>query len=85
MKVEIPLPDKWLDRGPVLRLLRGEVVTIPLQGTLERPQVDGRAMAEWGKKIGAQAAGGLLQNLLEGGLDRAAEKARRRRESRDAP
>jgi hypothetical protein len=85
MLVEIPLPDAWLDRGPVVRSLRGEVVTIPLQGTLERPQVDGRAMAEWGKRIGVQAAGGLLQNLLEKGLDRAAEKAQRRRESREAP
>jgi hypothetical protein len=85
MLVEIPLPEAWLDRGPVLRALRGEVVTIPLQGTLERPKVDGRAMAEWGKKIGAQAAGGLLQNLLENGIDRSAERARKRREPREAP
>ena len=85
MLVEIPLPEAWLDRGPVMRSLRGEVVTIPLHGTLERPQVDGRAMAEWGKKVGVQAAGGLLQNLLENGLDRSAERARRRRESREVP
>jgi len=85
MLVEIPIPDAWLDRGPLLRSLKGEVVAIPLQGTLERPAVDGRALAEWGKKIGAGAAGGLLQNLLEKGLDRAAEKAQRRRDHRDVP
>ena len=85
MLVEIPIPDEWLDRGPVLRALRGEVVSIPLRGTLEQPDVDGRALAEWGKRIGMQAAGGLLQNLLENGLDRAAEKARRRRELREGP
>jgi hypothetical protein len=83
--VEIPLPDSWLDRGPVLRSLKGEVVAIPLQGTLEQPRVDGRTMAELGKRLGAEAAGGLLQNLLERGLDRAAEKGQRRRERRNAP
>ncbi|HVJ86513.1 MAG TPA: hypothetical protein VM452_12770 [Caulifigura sp.] len=85
MLVEIPMPEAWLDRGPVLRSLQGEVFTIALQGTLDRPQVDGRAIAEWGKRLGANAAGGLLQNLLEKGIDRAAEKAQRRRERRDAP
>jgi len=85
MQVEFPLPDAWLDGGPVLKSLRGEIVRIPIRGTLERPQVDGRAMADWGKRIGAGAAGGVLQNLLEKGLDRAAEKAQRRREIRDAP
>jgi hypothetical protein len=85
MQVEIPLPDKWLDRRPALRALRGEVVLIPLHGTLERPQVDGRAMAEWGTRIGAQAAGGLLQNLLENRANRAAEKDRRRRDPSEAP
>jgi hypothetical protein len=85
MVVEIPLPEAWVDRGPVLKALRGEVVQIPLRGTLDHPQVDGRTLAEWGKRLGTQAAGGLLQNLLEKGLDRAAEKAQRRRELREAP
>ncbi len=83
--VEIPLPEAWLDRGPVLRALQGEVVTIPVAGTLEQPRVDGRAVAEMGKRLGASAAGGLLQNLLEKSLDRAAEKAQRRRENKNAP
>ncbi len=85
MLVEVPIPDIWLQRGPLLKSLQGEVVTIPLRGTLERPQVDGRALAEFGKRLGAGAAGGLLQNLLDRGLDRAAEKAQRRRDQRDGP
>ncbi|QDT56209.1 hypothetical protein Pan44_42610 [Caulifigura coniformis] len=85
MQVEFPLPDAWLQGGPVQKSLRNELVQIPIRGTLERPQVDGRAVADWGTRIGAGAAGGLLQNLLEKGLDRAAEKAQRRREIRDAP
>lgn len=73
------LPDEWLNRGPVLQSLKGEVITVTVEGTLDNPRVDGRSLAEFGKRIGARAAGGLLQNLLEKQLDKAAERAARRR------
>jgi hypothetical protein len=85
VELEIPIPDAWLERSPVLSNLRGEVIRIRIAGTLDRPKIDRRALAEFGKRLGARAAGGLLQNLLERQLEKAAEKAARRRKDASAP
>jgi hypothetical protein len=67
VEFRIPLPDRWLDRGPILTSLRGESIVIAVSGTLQDPVVDTQALADLGKRIGAKAAGGLLQKLLERG------------------
>jgi hypothetical protein len=63
----------------MLSRLKGEVVSIRVGGTLDDPMIDRRVLADFGKRLGAKAAGGLLQNLLEKGLDKAAEKAAKRK------
>jgi hypothetical protein len=83
--LEMPLPDKWLDRGPILNSLKGESVTVRLQGTLDNPRIDNRELLEFGKRIGFRAAGGLLQKLLERRSERAAERATRRADPPTAP
>jgi hypothetical protein len=69
----------------LLSRLKGEVVTVRIGGTLDNPTVDRRALIDFGKRLGAKAAGGLLQNLLEKGLDKAAEKAAKRKTPSTAP
>ncbi len=66
MKVAMLIPDKWVaDAGPILQALRGEAIELLVSGTLHEPQVDGRPIAEFGKRIGAKAASGLIEKLLE--------------------
>jgi len=71
LKVMMPIPDKWLENaGPILQALRGEAIELLVQGTLQNPQVDARPVAEFGKRIGAKAAGGLIEKLIERRLQR---------------
>ncbi|MBX3441971.1 MAG: hypothetical protein KF774_06170 [Planctomyces sp.] len=73
LRVSIPLPSSWLDRGPLLGSLRGESVEIQVTGTLDAPRVSTRSLTELGQRIGGKAAGGLLQKLLDRGREKAAE------------
>ncbi|CAK9053921.1 Uncharacterized protein SCF082_LOCUS29335 [Durusdinium trenchii] len=63
--VQIPLPESWLTKSPLLQSLKGEAVPLVITGTLSRPSVDGRVLGDFGKRIGAKAAGGLLRRILE--------------------
>ncbi len=64
--VRLPIPDKWLgDVGPVLASLRGEAIELNVRGTFKEPQVDGRPIAEFGKRIGVKAATGLIERIIE--------------------
>lgn len=68
--VQIPLPESWLTKSPLLQSLQGEAVPLVITGTLSRPAVDGRVLGDFGKRIGAKAAGGLLLRILEKAGDR---------------
>lgn len=66
MLVSIPFPERWFaDAGPVLKALQGEALQFPVTGTLAEPQVDARPVAEFGKRIGVKAVGGLIDRLIE--------------------
>ena len=68
-RITVPIPDKWTSGKPLLANLQGEVIPLEMQGTLDQPQLDGRALANFGKQIGFKSAGGLLQQLIEKRLD----------------
>lgn len=63
--VEFRLPDEWLRRGPVLAALQGEPLRIKIGGTLDKPQIDNRPLADFGQRAGMKAAAGLLFEILE--------------------
>ncbi|WP_437193134.1 hypothetical protein [Planctomicrobium sp. SH527] len=66
MLVSIPFPERWFaDAGPVLKALQGEAIQMPVTGTLADPKLDARPVAEFGKRIGIKAVGGLLDRLIE--------------------
>ena len=69
-RISVPIPDKWTTGKPLFANLKGEVIPLDMQGTLDQPQLDGQALANFGKQIGFKSAGGLLQQLLEKRLEK---------------
>ncbi len=72
-RISVPIPDKWTAGKPLLANLKGEVIPLDMRGTLDNPQLDGRALANFGKQIGFKSAGGLLQQLIEKRLENKAD------------
>ncbi len=66
----VPIPAKWTEGRPLLANLKDEVIPLQMGGTLDQPQLDGRALGEFGKRIGFKSAGGLLQQLIEKRLEK---------------
>lgn len=71
-RITMPIPDKWTTGKPLLANLKGEVIPLDMRGTLDQPQLDGRALANFGKQIGFKSAGGLLQQLIDKRLEKKA-------------
>ena len=67
---EVPIRDDWVANDRYLSSLRGQVLQLPVQGTLERPRVDGGALAQLSRQAVTGAAGQLLQQELNRGLER---------------
>lgn len=61
----VPIPDKWTEGKPVLAGLKGEAIPFQMGGTLDQPQLDGRALGDFGKRIGMKSIPGLLQRIIE--------------------
>ncbi|MFO1005681.1 MAG: hypothetical protein U0929_06975 [Planctomycetaceae bacterium] len=61
----VPIPDKWTEGKPVLAALKGEAIPFQMGGTLDQPQLDGRALGDFGKRIGIKSIPGLLQRIIE--------------------
>lgn len=70
--VTVPIPEKWLEGKPLLANVKGEKIPFQMGGTLDQPQLDGRSLGEFGKRIGMKSAGGLLQQLIERRLEKKA-------------
>ncbi len=71
-QLSIPIPVKWIEGQPLLENLKGEVIPLPIRGTLDQPQLDGKALGDFGKRIGIKSAGGLIQQLIEKRLEQKA-------------
>lgn len=65
VQLALRLPDSWLGSNPLLARFKNQPVTVSLAGTLDRPQIRSESLKDLGKQLGAQAAGGLLQKLLD--------------------
>jgi translocation and assembly module TamB len=70
MRVSLPIPDVWADRGPVLATLRGQTLQFPVRGTVARPQLDASMLGQFGRQALEGAAQGLLQQGINRGLER---------------
>ncbi|MCA9229824.1 MAG: hypothetical protein KDA57_04175 [Planctomycetales bacterium] len=69
LEIEIPIQDKWIDRQSALQSLAGQTIKLPIQGTLAKPQIDQRAVAELSRQmlqgVATEAIGGEINRALE--------------------
>ena len=74
LTVMIPIPDNWVADVPWLAGLLGQVVKIPVRGTLSRPAVDASAVMALSTQLLRGVAGGALGEELGGELNKALQK-----------
>jgi hypothetical protein len=68
LNTQMPIPDDWVEKSPLLAGLRGQSLQFPIRGTLTSPQVDAQFLKDFGRQAVTQAAEGLLQQQLQRGL-----------------
>ncbi|MCA9171208.1 MAG: hypothetical protein KDB23_26225, partial [Planctomycetales bacterium] len=66
----VPIQDDWVTNQRWLAGLRGQTLEVPIRGTLQRPQLDRRALASLTQQTVRGAAEGLLQDELQRQLNR---------------
>ncbi len=88
LRVSVPLAQERFANVPVLSNIAGAIrPTIPIQGTLSAPKIDGKALAREMAKMGLNVAGQAGLSGLDALLNRLtqprdpAEEARRRAEA----
>ncbi len=68
------MDEKWLGNDAISRSLTGQMLQLPVDGTLSKPSLDSRAVREMLTQAGTQAvekaAGNILNRTLERGLDK---------------
>ena len=65
---EVPIQDSWVAGKTYLSALKGTTIKVPVQGTLSKPKVDGRALRDLSRQMIGGAAGRLLEGELNRGL-----------------
>jgi hypothetical protein len=63
--LEIPVQDRWLRSELLESAFRGEVLRIPVRGTLRRPVIDRQILSDLVRRLAQRATGGLLRKLLD--------------------
>jgi hypothetical protein len=63
--IEVPLEESWFRNDLLASTLGGEVIRIPVRGTLSRPQFELNAIRELTRRFATGAAGNLLQKLFD--------------------
>ncbi len=66
----VPIQDDWVAREPLLAGLKGQSLQIPITGTLSRPRMDQRAVANLSQQLIKSAAGQAIGNELNNALDK---------------
>ncbi|WP_254510648.1 hypothetical protein [Anatilimnocola floriformis] len=61
---EIPVQDDWLKKNAALSGLKGQMLQIPIRGTLSAPAPDFRGLANLSKDLARNAATGLLKDKV---------------------
>lgn len=61
---EIPVQDAWLSKNAALTGLKGQMLQIPVRGTLSAPAPDFRGLTNLATSLGRNAATGLLKDKV---------------------
>ena len=70
LTLQIPIQDAWIAKEPLLAGLKGQSLQVPVTGTLKRPQMDQRAIANLSGQLIQNAAGQAVGNELNKALDK---------------
>lgn len=68
--LQIPVQDAWLTKEPLLANLKGQSLQVPVGGTLKRPQIDQRAVANLSAQLFQNAAGQAVGSEINKALDK---------------
>lgn len=68
--VQIQIPDHWVEADRLLAGWKGKVIDIPIRGTLERPDVDERALLDLARNLIRDP----IQKIIDGGLLRGLDR-----------
>jgi translocation and assembly module TamB len=70
LQAKVPILKEWVDGTPALASLAGQSLSIPVAGTIQRPQVDYTAFTSIGRQVAESAVQGTLQKQLDKGLNK---------------
>lgn len=76
--ITMAFPRDIAERGPILQSITSQPLEFHLTGTMKDPKIKGEELKEMGKRIGIQAAEGLLQKILENRERRGPKRKRNR-------
>ncbi len=68
LNTQMPIPDDWIEKTPLLASFRGQSLQFPVRGSLTSPQLDSQFLRDFGRQAVTQAAEGLIQQQLSKGL-----------------
>ncbi len=72
MIAQVPLDARWL--GSDLQGLAGQVVTLPIDGTISRPSLDSKGVQTVAGQLGAQAVQATAESYLQQQLNKSFDK-----------
>ena len=70
MVAEMPVPPAWTRDPRIAAAVSGEIISLPINGTLARPQIDRRKLAEYTQKFTQRAARNAIENEVGNQLNR---------------
>lgn len=66
----VPILKEWVDKTPALQPLAGQMIQIPIRGTVARPQLDSSGMIQLGQQLATSALAGAAQKQIDKGLNK---------------
>ncbi len=70
LTLNVPIQDRWIEKDRRLVGLQGQVVQVPIGGTLSRPRVDGRALQALSRDLIQKGVQGAIQNEIGRALEK---------------
>ena len=68
MVAEIPILDQWISGEPWLVGLKGQMISVPISGTVTQPRLDRRAVQQLSTQLAKKAAGAAFNKAVEDNL-----------------
>jgi hypothetical protein len=66
----IPILKEWVDKTPALQPLAGQMIQIPVRGTVQRPQLDSSGLVQLAQQLATSALAGAAQKQIDKGLNK---------------